>query len=175
MKTEKEYTPEQATVYLGLISHDALKKLGIKTITEKWFECGGRIFLKDYNSCASMFAKNNSGGTDFYVWLQNNIRWVGAENKETWQELSDRACDEININNEYIGEVFSWIAGQANPPYQIDDTRELKALNLELLEALSLCIRCMDGARIPKYMEIPVKKAKAVIERCEAIKTTEPC
>lgn len=48
-------------------------------------------------------------------------------NKQTWQELSDRACDEIQINNEYIAEVFQWIVSQSIPPYKIDDTPELIA------------------------------------------------
>jgi len=38
----------------------------------------------------------------------------------------------------------------------------------DLLEALNMCLRCMDGPRIPKYMELPVKMAKEAIKKATA-------
>lgn len=51
-------------------------------------------------------------------------------NKETWQELCDRACDSgdailSDVNADYIGQVFQWIINQSVAPYQIDDNKEL--------------------------------------------------
>jgi hypothetical protein len=42
-------------------------------------------------------------------------------------------------------------------------SRKLERDRAALLEALKLCLRCMDGPRIPKYMETPVKQARALL------------
>lgn len=64
-------SPKQAQIIIDLLSHDFMKKEGIKHLD--CFECGGEIFLGSYEWAVREFAYNNPDGGDFCVWVQQKF------------------------------------------------------------------------------------------------------
>lgn len=40
--------------------------------------------------------------------------------EENMEEICDKCCDELHINNQYIGQVFQWLIDNNYGIYKID-------------------------------------------------------
>jgi hypothetical protein len=41
--------------------------------------------------------------------------------KVDMQEVCDLCCDEVRVNNQYIGDIFQWLINNGYEIYKIDD------------------------------------------------------